>query len=152
MNDVLPKPFTKEGLMAMLDKHLAHLKKGYVESASHHTTRHALKEEDSSSKGSPAGMSASWNSPAQMTAMSPAGGNIPDEYMSAMRNNPAYVDPQHRAMHYESTPITPTGQRIPSSTHRRHISDISGGEEHAVEAKRQHMYAPQMPMHGHVPR
>lgn len=27
MNDVLPKPFTKEGLMAVLDRNLGHLKK-----------------------------------------------------------------------------------------------------------------------------
>ena len=27
MNDVLPKPFTKEGLLHMLEKHLPHLKK-----------------------------------------------------------------------------------------------------------------------------
>jgi len=27
MNDVLPKPFTKEGLLSMLEKHLGHLKK-----------------------------------------------------------------------------------------------------------------------------
>ena len=27
MNDVLPKPFTKEGLLSMLEKHLSHLKK-----------------------------------------------------------------------------------------------------------------------------
>ena len=26
MNDILPKPFTKEGLLSMLDKHLTHLK------------------------------------------------------------------------------------------------------------------------------
>jgi osomolarity two-component system response regulator SKN7 len=29
MNDVLPKPFTKEGMLRTLEKHLVHLKRGY---------------------------------------------------------------------------------------------------------------------------
>jgi hypothetical protein len=32
MNDVLPKPFTKEGMLRTLEKHLAHLKRDYIPS------------------------------------------------------------------------------------------------------------------------
>jgi hypothetical protein len=33
MNDVLPKPFTKEGMQRILEKHLAHLKSAYTPSS-----------------------------------------------------------------------------------------------------------------------
>lgn len=32
MNDILPKPFKKEGLLSMLEKHLSHLKEYHAQS------------------------------------------------------------------------------------------------------------------------
>src|SRR5947209_3559839 len=98
MNDVLPKPFTKEGLLHMLEKHLGHLKKqplgmdpmapGPVQAFVQNSGRHSLKDEDSPAK-SPATIS-TWNSPAQITgaSVSPAGSGVTEEYMHAMRGHP----------------------------------------------------------------
>lgn len=32
MNDILPKPFKKEGLLSMLEKHFSHLKEHHAQS------------------------------------------------------------------------------------------------------------------------
>jgi osomolarity two-component system, response regulator SKN7 len=58
MNDVLPKPFTKEGLLNMLEKHLQHLKKPLhgmdamgvpqpVQPLAHTSAKQSMKDEDS---------------------------------------------------------------------------------------------------------
>lgn len=113
MNDVLPKPFTKEGLLTMLEKHLAHLKKGHpgaslegppslptgVSSVSvgggaplaqqpkPASSRQSLKDETSPG-ASPATVSTNWNSPMQPAGMSPVANNAmsPDEYMNAVNS------------------------------------------------------------------
>lgn len=134
MNDVLPKPFTKEGLMTMLDKHLGHMKKDYLEGAGRN-----LKDEDGSAKGSPAALSGSWNSPAQMSGPSSVQGSMTgDDYMGGMRGGQMYG--MAGGMPYNSGPQTPSNQRMGQS-HRRHISDITGGdEEQSSDAKRRQMY------------
>ncbi len=75
MNDVLPKPFTKEGLLTMLEKHLGHLKTNppsdvgpYTQMMPPGSARPSLKDESPSVK-SPS--TANWQSPAQMTGISP---------------------------------------------------------------------------------
>ena len=105
MNDVLPKPFTKEGLLLMLEKHLAHLKKPNsmpgamaphpdmshmpappVQPLSlnpHSSANPSIKDSDNSPSKSPAtGTTASnWSSPNQIPGVSPAGSAMTDEYM-----------------------------------------------------------------------
>lgn len=143
MNDVLPKPFTKEGLLSMLEKHLSHLKKpgseidrtgGSVGSVVHSSTRQSLKE-DESPKQSPA-LSSTWNSPANAHGISPAASSATDEYGQPVPYNMMSQGP----MGYS------TGLPQPQSSgpHRRQLSDISGGAEDPRSAKRQ-MYVP--PMH-----
>jgi hypothetical protein len=69
MNDVLPKPFTKEGLLTLLEKHLGHLKE----------------QKPTSQAKSPA---SSWHSPNQLGGVSPTGASITDEsYVTAMRGS-----------------------------------------------------------------
>ena len=98
MNDVLPKPFTKEGLLHMLEKHLVHLKKPIAQADGTMVAPQpvqiarqlVLKEEDSPAK-SPQTVS-QWNSPNQMPGVSPVGTTVPDDFAQAMRGQPV----QHR--------------------------------------------------------
>jgi osomolarity two-component system response regulator SKN7 len=159
MNDVLPKPFTKEGLLHMLEKHLVHLKKplaqleGMAAPQPVQVPRQlVLKEEDSPAK-SPATTS-NWNSPNQLPGVSPVGSNVTDEYAQAMQGqqvqHPAYgVHPMQANIGYNTSPQMHVQARqqqqqpLPPG-HRRQISDISGGDDMNNPAKRQQMYAPQM--------
>ena len=152
MNDVLPKPFTKEGLVSMLEKHLGHLKKpqpgmpvdsiaSSVQGLGPASARQSLKEEDSPSK-SPTTAS-NWNSPNQIPGVSPVGSSITDEYMSAVGGHPGAYGVSHiqGGIPYNTAGQVPMGARqAHQQQHRRQISDISGGEEMAGNAKRQHMY------------
>jgi len=150
MNDVLPKPFTKEGLLQMLEKHLAHLKKpvahmdGIVAPQPLSSARQILKEEESPAK-SP--ITANWNSPNQMTGVSPVGtvgSSVTDEYMQAVHSNAAtyavnQVAPNMAA--YNTSPQLAMQARQQAG-HRRQISEISGGDDPNNHAKRQQqMYA-----------
>lgn len=149
MNDVLPKPFTKEGLLQMLEKHLAHLKKpithmdGIVAPQPLSNARQILKEEESPAK-SP--VTATWNSPNQMPGVSPVGpgGNVTEEYMQAVHSNAGsygagQVPPTMAA--YNTSPQMAMQARQQGG-HRRQISDISGGDSSNNPAKRQQqMYA-----------
>lgn len=171
MNDVLPKPFTKEGLLHMLEKHLVHLKKPMTQvegMAAPQPVQIArqlvLKEEDSPAK-SPATVS-NWNSPSQLPGVSPVGSNVTEEFAQAMQGPPiphsgAYgVNALQGTVGYNNMPQIQLQARqqqqqqpLPPG-HRRQISDISGGDDMTNPAKRQQMFAPQMPpqMHPMQPR
>lgn len=154
MNDVLPKPFTKEGLLHMLEKHLAHLKKpishmegGMVAPQPLASTRQVLKEEESPAK-SPA--TASWNSPNPVPGVSPVATGLSEEYLHAVHANPAAYAVQGvpgmpavtGAVAYNTAPqMAMPGHAPPQAGHRRQISDITGGDSMSNPAKRQQMYA-----------
>ena len=158
MNDVLPKPFTKEGLLQMLEKHLVHLKKpgahieGMVAPAPLTTTRQVLKEEESPAK-SPATAS-NWNSPNQITGVSPVGTIVADEqYVPAAQGHPGGypVNPMQGNIPYNTSPqmqmqMQARQHQQQAAGHRRQISDISGGDDMNNPGKRQQMYgAPLQP-------
>jgi osomolarity two-component system response regulator SKN7 len=154
MNDVLPKPFTKEGLLHMLEKHLVHLKKPMAQADGTMVAPQpvqiarqlVLKEEDSPAK-SPQTVS-NWNSPSQMPGVSPVGSTVPDDFAQAMRGQPVQhpspygVSSMHANMGYSTSPhMQMPPQQQP---HRRQVSEISGGDEMNNPSKRQQMYPPQM--------
>ena len=147
MNDVLPKPFTKEGLLHMLEKHLAHLKKpvhqieGMVPPQPLSSTRQSLKDEESPSK-SPATTS-NWNSPNQIPGVSPVGSNVTDEYMTAVQGHAgAYgVNNMQGGLPYNTSPQMPMPGGRQQGQHRRQISDIAGGDELSNPAKRHQLYS-----------
>ncbi|KAK3052802.1 kinase-regulated stress-responsive transcription factor skn7 [Extremus antarcticus] len=149
MNDVLPKPFTKEGLLSMLEKHLSHLKKhpGGIDAMPAPPLPKAgrsLKTEDSPAT-SPA-TTANWNSPNQMSGVSPASSQADDSSMYSA-STPYTVTPGgHPAPMYASA--TPMGAppRQPQQAPRRGIGDISGGGPEMGDMKRQQMYPPQAAM------
>ena len=155
MNDVLPKPFTKEGLLHMLEKHLVHLKKpltqvdGLAAPQPVQIARQlVLKDEDSPAKSPVTG--STWNSPNPMTGVSPVGSSVTEEYAQALQGQPvqhpgAYgVNPLQASLGYNTSPQMQMQARQPSSAHRRQLSDISGGDDINNPAKRQQMFAPQM--------
>jgi len=169
MNDVLPKPFTKEGMLKSLQKHLASFLKGaqFPNSApmphpggfappnaphpplglnmSQLSAGQSLKDETSPGK-SPA-TAGSWHSPNQIPGQSPLG--PPPGYMQApMRENPYAMTPTHPHPQsgYPAPPNQPLGQPRGAPQHRRVMSDMSGGapEEHP-DVKRQRMFHPPPP-------
>ena len=145
MNDVLPKPFTKEGLLHMLEKHLGHLKKvpegmqamtpHATSSIPHSSAAQSLKDESSPNQ-SPSTIS-NWQSPGQFPGISPTQAHPPNHFMQPIQPSAPYgID--HSPLQYQP-PHTPLGApRQPQ--HRRQISEISGNEDISMESKRQRMY------------
>jgi osomolarity two-component system response regulator SKN7 len=151
MNDVLPKPFTKEGLLAMLEKHLSYIKKpvdhqpdGMVAPQPLLTTRQVLKEEESPAKSPATG--SNWNSPNQITGVSPVNSSVTDEYMQAVANSGVYGPggQMQGAVQYNTSPQQmqqmQARQQQQAAGHRRQISEISGADDMNHPAKRQQMY------------
>jgi osomolarity two-component system, response regulator SKN7 len=94
MNGLLPKPFTKDGLLRTLDRFLAHFKKDYQPpqqssdsyaslglNAQQTSTAHSFKDEPSPGKSS---STSSWHSPTQMTNSSPAGTASQNAFLQQM--------------------------------------------------------------------
>lgn len=146
MNDVLPKPFTKEGLLNMLEKHLGHLKKmqdGMEHMPQHPgssmpqgSAGHSLKDEASPAQ-SPSTIS-NWQSPSQFNGISPTQGAPPHQYMQPMHSAGGYGQEQS-PVQYQS-PHNPLGAPGPRQMqHRRQISEI-GGDDMSNESKRRRMY------------
>jgi osomolarity two-component system response regulator SKN7 len=164
MNDVLPKPFTKEGMLRALEKHLPQFKKEnqgqYANAPLQHpaglmapnqaqpplglnmaqlAANQPIKEDPSPGK-SPA-TAGPWQSPNQITGPPPINAQVP--YMQ--QGNGAYAMTPTHASHPQFPPnpamVAPRGA---PPQHRRVMSDMSGGpapDEHAD--KRQRMFAPQ---------
>lgn len=150
MNDVLPKPFTKDGLLAILDKHLEHIKKpaggmivdtigSSARALAPQSARQSIKADDSPA-GSPATVS-TWNSPSQLPGVSPVGSGMAEEYISGLPGHHSAfgVSPITGAMPYSNSSQMQIGVR--QGPHRRQISEISGGESLGGDVKRQQMYA-----------
>lgn len=148
MNDVLPKPFTKEGLLNMLEKHLGHLKQmpdGMEPMAPHAASSinqtsagHSLKDESSPAQ-SPSTIS-NWQSPGQFTGISPTHAAPPHQYMQPMHQN---FGQEHSPVQYQS-PHTPLGAPR-QMQHRRQISEI-GADDISNDPKRQRIYDQTHPM------
>ncbi|EGP86598.1 unnamed protein product [Zymoseptoria tritici ST99CH_1A5] len=150
MNDVLPKPFTKEGLLSMLEKHLQHLKKPSgaaldamppppSASVGLASTKRSLKSEDSPAT-SPATVS-NWNSPSQLPSNSPAGSMTADDqpYLSpAGYVGPGMQGPGGGGGMYGAGAVQARG--LVGGLQRRGIGEISGGVEPQGDAKRQQIY------------
>ena len=160
MNDVLPKPFTKEGLLTVLEKHLGHLKNSrgmestqFAQLIAQDPNQHSSKDDSSSAK-SPS--TANWQSPTQVAGISPKAHGLADEYvgMPARAAPPYVVDggpPPPPPPPPPQDPFTFAQQeavRVPVKVepHRRQISqisDASAAEEQPTDAKRQRLYPSQ---------
>lgn len=163
MNDVLPKPFTKEGLFTMLEKHLGHLKKtqsgpdpmnpstGSLGSMTY--SRQSVKDEESPA-ASPATMASTWHSPSVShlgpgtVGVSPAPSSINNEdYRGFGVDTAMTAQHAHNVMQYAATSPQQSsviGKQAGQTPQRRPISDITGGEDYvSASGKRQQLYAQQ---------
>lgn len=172
MNDVLPKPFTKEGLLSMLEKHLGHLKKsppqiegmppGPPPPLAQIAAKNSMKVEDSPAT-SPATVS-NWTSPGNTLGMSPANSEAA-EYTMAVPGHPPGPYQLQTSMAPPGMPtqvsfggspggVAPRqlppglGPQPPNGPHRRQISDISGGPGDVGPDVKRQMFAPAPP---HMP-
>ena len=136
MNDVLPKPFTKEGLLNMLEKHLGHLKKmpDGLEMMPTASTMHAppsLKDETSPAN-SPSTVS-HWNSPNQFQGISPSGTN---PYVPPVGTQ--YAMEQGNLQYQQPSPISAAPR---GAGHRRQVSEMTTPDDVGNDPKRTRMYA-----------
>ncbi|KAG9237843.1 BRRG2, response regulator [Amylocarpus encephaloides] len=166
MNDVLPKPFTKEGMLKSLQKHLPDFLKNQQFQAqaqiqhpggfSTPTTTHppplglsmqlsasqakSIKDETSPGK-SPATVT-SWHSPSAMTGQSPVGNGQVGFMSQPMRDHPYTMTPPHPSQQSVFPPpnVPVGGPR--GGSHGRVMSDLSGGAPDDHPEKRQRMYPP----------
>jgi osomolarity two-component system, response regulator SKN7 len=168
MNDVLPKPFTKEGMLRSLEKHLPQFKKnaqqfppgqmphpgGFVTPTTAHaplglnmgqlSAAQSLKDETSPGK-SPATAS-SWHSPNQQLPGASPVGSAPPNFMQQqpMGDNRQYnMTPTHQHPQSSFPPVQNPAMGAPrSAPHRRVISDMTGPTPDDHSEKRQRMYPP----------
>ena len=154
MNDVLPKPFTKEGLLQMLEKHLGHLKKmpEGMEAMTPHpaptipqsSATQSLKDE-SSPVQSPSTIS-NWQSPGQFPGISPTVAAPPSHFMQPVQGMAPYgMDQsplQYQPPHPPHTPLSASRQ----PQHRRQVSEIEGGDDVSGDSKRQRIYPQPSPL------
>ncbi|MCJ1307771.1 kinase-regulated stress-responsive transcription factor skn7 [Agyrium rufum] len=172
MNDVLPKPFTKEGLLNMLDKFLGHLKlrpegldmvPNSASTMTHSSTGKSIN--DDSPAQSPSTVT-TWHSPGNFSGISPTLANPAGRFMQQQGMAPQpptsgySMDPSN--MHQFQTPQQPP-QAInlpqppppprPVQQHRRQISEvISPGDDVTNDAKRARTFAQTNPAMGHIQR
>lgn len=173
MNDVLPKPFTKEGMIRCLEKHLARFKApsdprdfgiqatndqhpGYVTTSGtvnqplnmnniSHISAPQSSKGDSPTVRSPA---TSWHSPTSnsMTCPSPTSAATSDSYNMHQLRQGANGYVMGNTMSGLRNMESPTSQIMPAPRmmkHRRVMSDMTNGPEENSEAKRQRLYVPQ---------
>jgi osomolarity two-component system response regulator SKN7 len=166
MNDVLPKPFTKEGMLRALEKHLPQFKKtasyqpppaqmahpsGFATpnptqpplglNMGQLSGAQPLKDETSPGK-SPATAS-SWHSPNQIPGASPinAPGNYMQQPMGDARQYAKAASHTHAQPGFQPPPnqgMAPPRQ----GQHRRVMSDMSSAPQDEHPEKRQRMYPP----------
>ena len=146
MNDVLPKPFTKEGLLNMLEKHLGHLKKlpdgidllpNTASTMTHSSTAQSIKDE--SSPGQSPSTASNWNSPGQFSGISPTVTNASSQYMQSV-HTPTGYNMDHSTMHFQQ-PQTPLGAPPRGAQHRRQHSEMTGVDDMSNDPKRPRIFA-----------
>ena len=144
---MLPKPFTKEGLLGMLEKHLSHLKKmsngmepmvPHSASSLPQTSAAQSLKDESSPNQSPSTIT-NWHSPGHFAGISPTTAG-PTPYMQQMHPAAGYsIDQSQMQFQQAHTPLGAPRQ----PPHRRQISDMAGGDELSNDPKRQRMFVQQ---------
>lgn len=148
MNDVLAKPFTRQSLLGILDKHLGHLKPmqamdasqaGPVGVMAQSSAGQSVKEENSPGQ-SPGATMTNWQSPGQFQGMSPLNPNVTNQFMhpASAAHTPFALD-QNGAVQF----APPLGVMNPAAgrpTHRRQVSDMSSAADANNFVKRQRVF------------
>lgn len=156
MNDVLPKPFTRQSLLNMLEKHLVHLKNipSGIDTASsapatgipQNSATQSVKEETTPGQ-SPGTSIGNWQSPAQFPGVSPINVTMPNQFMQQQPGAPTapFTIDQNGGIQYSTNQMgsmnAAAAAGAPRTAHRRQMSDMSGSADAHNLAKRQRMFA-----------
>ncbi|EEP80605.1 hypothetical protein UREG_05447 [Uncinocarpus reesii 1704] len=153
MNDVLPKPFTRQSLLNMLEKHLVHLKSipsgidatqsAPASAIPQNSATQSVKEETTPGQ-SPGASIGNWQSPAQFPGVSPINVTIPNQFIPQQAGPPAgpFTMDQNGSIQYSANQMGQMNTAAaPRASHRRQVSDMSSGADAHNLAKRQRMFA-----------
>ena len=155
MNDVLPKPFTKEGLLNMLEKHVGHLKKmsddlnmvpNTASTLAHTSSAQSLKDDNSSPGQSPSTLS-TWHSPNQFSGISPSSTGPYMSQQQQVNAGPYALDQSN--IQYQTTQIGAPPRGV---NHRRQVSEMSGVDDIGNDPKRPRIFATTNAAMSHVRR
>lgn len=148
MNDVLAKPFTRQSLLGILDKHLGHLKvmqtmdasqAGPVGVMAQGSAAQSVKDENSPGQ-SPGASINNWQSPGQFQGMSPLNPNVASQFIhpASAAHTPFALD-QNSAVQFAASMgvMNPTAAR---PQHRRQASEMSGTADANNFVKRQRVF------------
>ena len=151
MNDVLPKPFTRQSLLSMLEKHLVHLKglPSGIEAPQSVTTASMAQNsatqsvKDESSPGqSPSTSMNNWQSPSQFQGVSPIHTTVPNQFIQQQNTTPTTTfGIDQNGVQYSTTQIPTMNATTGRTQHRRQVSDMSSAADASSFPKRQRMFA-----------
>ena len=152
MNDVLPKPFTRQSLLSMLEKHLVHLKSltpgmeapqsATTSSITQNSTTQSVKDESSPGQ-SPSTSMNNWQSPSQFQGVSPIHNTVPNQFIQQQTTTPTTTfGIDQNGVQYSATQIpTMSASTTARTQHRRQVSDMSSPADASSFPKRQRMFA-----------
>lgn len=150
MNDVLPKPFTRQSLLNMLEKHLVHLKNVPVIEGQPHpvaanpaaivqnSASQSVKEENSPGQ-SPATSINNWQSPGQFQGVSPINPAAPNQFIQQGQPTPAFAMDSNGNIQYPAAQMG-VMNAARAQKHRRQGSDMASPADVNNFNKRQRMY------------
>ncbi|PGH15133.1 hypothetical protein AJ79_02659 [Helicocarpus griseus UAMH5409] len=150
MNDVLPKPFTRQSLLTVLERHLNHLKtipsameapQSAIVAPMQNSAGQSIKDENSPGP-SPAASMNNWQSPGQFQGMSPINTNVPGQYMQQQTPTTAaaYALDQNGVQYPQPQITTMNPAAAARVQHRRQMSDMASAAEANSFPKRQKMF------------
>ncbi|PGH26579.1 hypothetical protein AJ80_01708 [Polytolypa hystricis UAMH7299] len=154
MNDVLPKPFTRQSLLNMLEKHLVHLKSippnidapqsATVATMPQNVAPQQVKEE--ASPGQSPATSMTWQSPGQFQGVSPINPTMANQFMQQPPTPTAPFGLDQNGVQYSAAPAQVAAINAAAAAgsrpqHRRQMSDMSSAVEVNNFPKRQRMIA-----------
>ncbi|EGC42443.1 stress response regulator SrrA [Histoplasma capsulatum var. duboisii H88] len=158
MNDVLPKPFTRQSLLTVLERHLNHLKtipntmeapqSAIIAPIAQNSAAQSVKDENSPGQ-SPAASMNNWQSPGQFQGMSPITPSVPSQYMQQQTPTTAaaaaaYALDQNGVQFPHPQPqlstMNPTAATASRVQNRRQMSDIAGAADGNSFPKRQKIF------------
>lgn len=151
MNDVLAKPFTRQSLLAILEKHLVHLKAmqqmdpqtGAVGVMGQASGPQSVKDENSPGQ-SPGTSMNNWQSPGQFQGLSPLNPIVSNQFIhpASATHTPSFAMDQNGAVQFAPAPMNVMNAATGRPQHRRQVSEMSSAGDANNFAKRQRVYAP----------
>jgi osomolarity two-component system response regulator SKN7 len=151
MNDVLPKPFTRQSLLAILEKQLVHLKgmhgamdappPGPVSAMPQNSATQSVKDEHSPGQ-SPGTTMGNWQSPGQFQGLSPINPNMGNQFINpgSQAQTPSFVLDHNGGVQFATTQLGVMNAPSSRPQHRRQLSDMSSPTDANNFSKRQRMF------------